>query len=327
MSLACTIGLLAYTQIQSAAATKAVTSANAEWDNGNQEEAITQYRSLLPNSMFLEKGEQARVYCRLIEFDIEHDDKESARQLIEKADDRGLELNLTDPGAIEILAEYQQHKREEEERRKTRPTDYLTAEERNVLTQPKQKRSGNKGVEFVRTKEGWGGDVGYIYKDGKNLKDIHFRGVGNTTTNEIHQILMYGEDGQTRTLEVSFGKDGTLYSRTEYDSRGEEKYEVTFQRPGVKWFEKFYVNGLLRKGVDYHENGQKASEWYGNASREDDPRNVYWDAAGNTQTQDEYFTAKHGPTWRQDYSRESERAKQQNIKGLQEAFRRNGVGN
>jgi hypothetical protein len=123
MSLACTIGLLTYTQIQKAAAIKAVTSANAEWDNGNQEEAITQYRALLPNSMFLGKDEQARVYRRLIEFDAEHANADGARRLISEADEKNLELSLTEPRATALLARYQQEKREKEERRKQEEAD------------------------------------------------------------------------------------------------------------------------------------------------------------------------------------------------------------
>jgi hypothetical protein len=118
MSLACTIALLTYGQIMTAAATKAVTSANAEWDNGNQDEAITQYRSLLPNSTFLGKEEQARVYRRLIEFDAGHANADGARRLIGEADEKNLDLSLTEPRATELLAEYQQQKREREERRK-----------------------------------------------------------------------------------------------------------------------------------------------------------------------------------------------------------------
>ena len=117
MSLACTIGLVAFVIVKKAAADKAVASANAEWGKENQEEAIAQYRSLLPNSGFLGKEEQSRVYRRLIEFDVGHDNKQSARQLIQKADDRTLELNLTEPQAIEMLADYQQENRDEEERR------------------------------------------------------------------------------------------------------------------------------------------------------------------------------------------------------------------
>lgn len=118
MSLACTLGILTYGQIMKAAATKAVTSANAAWDNGDQDEAITQYRSLLPNSTFLGKEEQARVYRRLIEFDAGHANADGARRLIGEADEKNLDLSLTEPRATALLAEYQQEKREKEERRK-----------------------------------------------------------------------------------------------------------------------------------------------------------------------------------------------------------------
>jgi hypothetical protein len=110
-------------------ATKAVTSANAEWDNGNQEEAITQYRDLLPKSTFLFKDEQVKVYRRLIEFDAEHDNAEGARRLIGEADEKNLDLSLTEPRATALLAEYQQEKREKEERRKQEEADKVASNE------------------------------------------------------------------------------------------------------------------------------------------------------------------------------------------------------
>jgi hypothetical protein len=129
MSLACTIALITYNWIQHTVATKAVTSANAEWDNGNQEEAITQYRDLLPKSTFLFKDEQVKVYRRLIEFDAEHDNAEGARRLIGEADEKNLDLSLTEPRATALLAEYQQEKREKEERRKQEEADKVASNE------------------------------------------------------------------------------------------------------------------------------------------------------------------------------------------------------
>ena len=118
VSLACTVGLITFSQMKSASASKAVAVANAEWDNGNQEEAIAKYRDLLSDSIFLAKDEQGRLYRRLVEFDAGHGNRESARTLIEDADRKNLQLSLTEPRATAILAEYQQEKREKEERRK-----------------------------------------------------------------------------------------------------------------------------------------------------------------------------------------------------------------
>jgi hypothetical protein len=165
MSLACTMGLVTFVIVKKGAADKAVASANAEWDKENQEEAITQYRSLLPNSGFLGKEEQARVYRRLIEFDVGHDNKESARQLIEKADDRNLELNLTEPRATEMLAEYQQKKREEVERRKQEEAEKAASKavalrDAAEESSPDITYSVSKGVLQGSVRVVTGGDVG-----------------------------------------------------------------------------------------------------------------------------------------------------------------------
>lgn len=113
MSLALTIVSVTYLQIQKIEAEKAVKSANAEWDKGNQEEAVTQYRSLLPNSGLLSKDEQVRVYSRLIEFDAEHENTDGARRLIGEADENKIDLSLTEPRATALLAKFQQEKEEQ----------------------------------------------------------------------------------------------------------------------------------------------------------------------------------------------------------------------
>ena len=224
-----------------------------------------------------------------------------------------------------MLAEYQHEKREQEERRKS-PKDYLTSVEREALRRPKSKRAmSSKGIEFVRDDDGIY-TVGWMHEDGKLTKTISWNRKGTTSIEDISNIVISREDGSTDLRQLGFSKNG-VSSRIEYNGRGDKQYVVQYQPLG-KAKEEFYDNdGRWHKCVVYHKNGERASEYYGYHECEDDSRNVYWDAAGNTQTQDEYFTAKRGPTWRQDYYRESERAKQQNIKGLQEAFRRNGVGN
>jgi len=135
MSLALTIVSVTYLQIQKGKATKAVTIANAEWDNGNQEAAINQYRSILPNGGLLSKDEQSRVYRRLIEFDAEHENTEGARRLIGEADEKKLDLSLTEPRATALLAEYQQEKQEKEEQ-KSQQEEAMVPQEKDNSASP-----------------------------------------------------------------------------------------------------------------------------------------------------------------------------------------------
>lgn len=98
ISLACFFGFMVLGGVQRSASLRELASADQLWDNGNQVEAIEKYRALTEES-FLPSSNRPRVYRRVIEFDCEHDNLESANTLIERANRLGVELTLTNPQA------------------------------------------------------------------------------------------------------------------------------------------------------------------------------------------------------------------------------------
>src|SRR4051794_17738375 len=69
-----------------ASARKQLAAANRDWDAGRKADAVSKYKSIIESDLpAIPKGERSLVFQRVIEFEIEQGQTESARSFIEKA--------------------------------------------------------------------------------------------------------------------------------------------------------------------------------------------------------------------------------------------------
>ncbi len=106
VSVACFLVFAVFAKMQEAATLKELAAADQLWDDGDNADAIDEYRKLIGESS-LPSSEVPRLYRRVIEFDCEHDNIESARSLIERAYNSGVNLTLTNSMAKSLLSEVQ----------------------------------------------------------------------------------------------------------------------------------------------------------------------------------------------------------------------------
>lgn len=98
-------------QMQKSEAREALAKADQVWESGDEASAIDLYRGVLDHWQFLSSGDRSRVFRRVIEFDCEHDNPESARKLIERARTGNVTLTLTSPAAQGLLAQIEEEGR------------------------------------------------------------------------------------------------------------------------------------------------------------------------------------------------------------------------
>ena len=80
--------------------------ADGLWDSGNKAGAVVKYRGILQSSKrsALNENEAAPVYGRVIDFDIENGNPDSAKQLIDQAVKEKVTPLVNHPQAKEMLA-------------------------------------------------------------------------------------------------------------------------------------------------------------------------------------------------------------------------------
>ncbi|MCA9109035.1 MAG: hypothetical protein KDA52_03730, partial [Planctomycetaceae bacterium] len=101
-------------QVQKSGTQKALAEADRLWDGGDQVAAIDQYRDVLSNWSHLDQSERSRAFRRVIEFDSENGNPESAREMIERANSLGVDLPLTSPVARHLMAQTEREERTQE---------------------------------------------------------------------------------------------------------------------------------------------------------------------------------------------------------------------
>lgn len=114
VSIACLLMFAVVGKMQEAAMLKELAAANKLWDDGNNVDAIDKYRNLIGEPS-VPSSEMPRLYRRVVEFDCENDDVESAKALIERAYKSGIKLTLTNPMATQIYNELHQKQKAEEQ--------------------------------------------------------------------------------------------------------------------------------------------------------------------------------------------------------------------
>lgn len=106
VSIACFLMFAIVGKMQEAATLKELAAANQLWDDGNNTDAIDEYRNLIGKPS-VPSSEMPRLYCRVIEFDCENDNIESAKSLMERAYKSGIKLTFTNSMAKSLLSEVQ----------------------------------------------------------------------------------------------------------------------------------------------------------------------------------------------------------------------------
>jgi hypothetical protein len=86
-------------------AAETLAEANQLWDAGKQQEAVARYRTLVGQLSLLEKHNKRLLFERLIQFDLDHGAKDSARSTLERATKDGVEVVLVSPNGQQLIAE------------------------------------------------------------------------------------------------------------------------------------------------------------------------------------------------------------------------------
>jgi cell division protein FtsB len=107
VSVGCFFVLGLFGKMQQTAALKELAAANQLWDDGEKNDAIDEYRKLIDKSS-LPSSEKPQLYRRVIEFDCENDNLESARDLIRQSQSYGVKLNLTNQKAKLLQDDFEQ---------------------------------------------------------------------------------------------------------------------------------------------------------------------------------------------------------------------------
>lgn len=91
-------------QHQQGVVLKDIAAADKLWTDGKIPDAVDKYRGII-GGQFVPESEKSRLYRRVIEFDCENDNPESAKKLIEKANKNGTILTLTSAKAKQLEAD------------------------------------------------------------------------------------------------------------------------------------------------------------------------------------------------------------------------------
>lgn len=116
ISVGCFLMISLFVKMQQAETLKELTSANQLWDDGDKNTAIDEYRKLIDNSS-LPSSEKPQLYRRVIEFDCENDNLDSARDLIEQSHRYRVKLTLTNQKAKRLQDDFRQKMAESEKKR------------------------------------------------------------------------------------------------------------------------------------------------------------------------------------------------------------------
>jgi antitoxin component YwqK of YwqJK toxin-antitoxin module len=260
------------------------------WGKGAKNQAVEQYRSILP---ILPSDDQAAViYQRVIEFDLEKGNRESAKSLMHHALDRGLILAFDSREAAELLGEIKSKSTVEEpdaEDTTTAPVAQKTTEVRNT---------GNKHAKHVESTIGVTASsapaadippqfdfskVDYSipkvdYSKGPNGEKLVVREVQNPTNGK--PLTVTGFQSSNRDF-VWHGLVICWYEKPRQGFRGKKMVEaywyvdkehgrhIEWHEDGILMYECSKKDGLRHgQSVDYDEKGQKDEEgWWLNGKK------------------------------------------------------------
>lgn len=115
------------------------------WDEGKRAEAVEQYKGLIENDLAsMPKSDRTTVVSRVVEFEAERGDTDSAKKYIELAQKQGIPLSLTGQQAKEVLAEVEREQKQAAERANRDRQERLAAIERERQEKANQVKGENE---------------------------------------------------------------------------------------------------------------------------------------------------------------------------------------
>lgn len=157
------IGVAVYAQDQ---VRKELAEADRRWEAGERAEAAAVYRRLLGGGVALDRSRELVAYQRVIEYDVGRGEAGSARQLAERAADKGFDLHSDDPATTALLAEVRadRERRSADEQTKREAEAKRRQEERDAEAKRREEERANPPYRFLKAK-----------REDKHLMELYVR--------------------------------------------------------------------------------------------------------------------------------------------------------
>ncbi|MCI0703845.1 MAG: hypothetical protein L0241_22525 [Planctomycetia bacterium] len=159
---------------------KKLAEANRQWDAGQKAEAVATYKALIQQdlSSVPTDAERPTVYQRVIEYDLERGDTESAKAMVERALDKNVELPSGSKALTDLVVQVRgdRKRREAEELARREADEKRKQDEREAEAKRKEEDRKNApriSVEIVAVRiepyrTATGVNTGMVYVDWKN---------------------------------------------------------------------------------------------------------------------------------------------------------------
>lgn len=135
-------------------AKKELAEANRRWDAGEKAEAVAMYRQMLTTGIVAEKSQEPVVYLRVIEYDLDRGDTDSARALTDQALGKGVDLRPDREATAKLVADVRadRERRAADEQTRKEAEAKRQQDERDAEAKRREEERANPPYRYLRSK-------------------------------------------------------------------------------------------------------------------------------------------------------------------------------